>query len=50
MTLTLEPDLDSDKMNQQAKYLRQRQFHSKVIVLIQRQTHTKCRCAPSGLL
>jgi len=33
MTLTIELDLDSVKVNQQAKYLGQMSFHSKVNIL-----------------
>ena len=40
MTLTFELDLDRVKMNQQAKYLRQTSFRSKVIVQRHRYTDT----------
>jgi len=40
MTLTVKLDLDSVKVNHQAKYLRQRSFSSKVIVQTDRHTYT----------
>jgi len=40
MTLIFESDLDRVMMNQCAKYLGQRSFHSNVIVRIYRQTDT----------
>ena len=45
MVMTFESDLDRVKMNQHAKYLGQRSFRLKVIVLTHIRTHT-----PSALL
>jgi len=39
-TLTFEPDLEKVKLNQRAKYLGQKSFHSKVIGHTIVQTHT----------
>jgi len=52
MTLTFELDLDRVKMNQRAKYLRQRSSNSKVIIPTRRHhTHTHTRSnALRGLL
>jgi len=43
MTLTFELDLDSIKVNQQAKHLGQRPFSSKIITQTHRQTHSADR-------
>jgi len=43
MTLTFELDLESVKINQRAKYLRNRSFRSIVIVLTHRHTDTSDR-------
>jgi len=50
MTLTFELDLDSVKMNKQAKYLRPRSSNSNVLSRTRTQTHIRSTALPGPLM